>query len=225
MDNIIKFEGCQVDIIIENGEPLFEVYSTGMALGQVKKNSIGGKTYFQCRKDRVDENLKIAEITPLVRNGLNYITESQLYDLMLEMKTEKVKPFRKWLTCEVLPSIRKNGIYITDQVLDMVVGDPKVIVGILQNLIDEKEKRIQLENENMQQAVTIEDQIITIVEQSEEITSQREVIDGFLKNVPLADMRQMLNRIVRKKGNAQERWGILYREFDNCVRFGSFEDF
>ena len=109
MNELMIFEGNTVDILVENGELLFEVYSTGMALGQVKYNTVNGKTYTQCHKDRLHNNLKNAEITPLVRNGLNYITESQLYDLMLEMKTDKVKPFRKWVTSEVLPTIRKTG--------------------------------------------------------------------------------------------------------------------
>ena len=98
MEELKVFEGNEVKIIELNGEPMFEIYSTGMALGQVKRNVIKGKEYFQCRKDRVDENIKNAEINPLVHNGLTYINESQLYDLMLEMKTDKVKPFRKWVT-------------------------------------------------------------------------------------------------------------------------------
>ena len=66
MSDIILFEGNKVDIIIENDKPLFEIYSTGAALGQVKKNNIG--TVYP-RKERIDENLGSADITPCVRNG------------------------------------------------------------------------------------------------------------------------------------------------------------
>lgn len=111
MNNIMKFENMNVDIIVENGEPLFEVYSTGMALGQVKKNNAG--TIYPA-KNRIDNNLKNAEIQPCVRNAHKYITESQLYDLMLEMKTDRVKPFRKWVTSTVLPTIRKTGGYVSN---------------------------------------------------------------------------------------------------------------
>ena len=115
MNDIIKFEGNEVDIIIEDGEPLFEIYSTGMALGQafIKILRNGEKSY--PRKERIDENLENAGIEPVVRNIHKYISESQLYDLMLEMKTDKVKPFRKWLTQEVLPTIRKTGGYVNDE--------------------------------------------------------------------------------------------------------------
>lgn len=107
----MAFENTKVEVITLNGQPMFELYSTGMALGQTK--TAKGKTY--PRKDRINENVKSAEITPVVRNGQQYITEPQLYDLMLEIKTEKVKPFRKWVTDEVLPSIHKTGSYSVEQ--------------------------------------------------------------------------------------------------------------
>ncbi len=93
------FEGNNVEIILgKNNESIFELYSTGMALGQTKEAK--GKLY--PRKERIDENLESADISTAVRNEQQYLTESMLYDLMLEMKTEKVKPFRKWVTNEVL---------------------------------------------------------------------------------------------------------------------------
>lgn len=109
MQEIMKFEDNDVEIIQdENGELLFEIYSTGKALGHIKKNAVGA-----CypRKERIEENLKNAEITPCVRNGHKYINESQLYDFMLEARTDKCRIFRKWVTNEVLPSIRKTGNY------------------------------------------------------------------------------------------------------------------
>lgn len=116
MQNIMKFNNNEVGIIIEGGEPLFEVYSTGAALGQIKISK--GIEY--PRKDRIDKNLKSAEINAVVRCGQLYISESQLYDLMLEMKTDKVKPFRKWVTSEVLPTIRKTGGYVSNE--DMFIN-------------------------------------------------------------------------------------------------------
>lgn len=111
MQNLMKFQNMNVGIIVEDQTVLFEIYSVGMALGQVKKNAVGE---LYPRKDRIDQNLKSAEIHPCVRNGHKYINESQLYDSMLEMKTEKVKPFRKWVTSEVLPTIRKTGGYVAN---------------------------------------------------------------------------------------------------------------
>lgn len=152
MNEILKFEEQDVKIIVENGELLFEIYSTGMALGQVKKNSVGKEYPF---KERIDKNLENAEIEPCVRNVHKYITESQLYDLMLEMKTDKVKPFRKWVTNEVLPTIRKTGGYVNN--VDLMVNtyfggvsdEHKVLVkGLLTNIEEQQKKIITLSNEN-----------------------------------------------------------------------------
>lgn len=104
----LKFEGNKVEIIQdENGNPLFEIYSTGMALGYTTVAK--SKAYPQ--KIRIDKIVKNAEIKPVVHGVQHFITESQLYDFMLEARTEKCRTFRKWLTNEVLPSIRKNGSY------------------------------------------------------------------------------------------------------------------
>lgn len=96
------------------GEVLFEIYSTGMALGYVKSNTIKGKTYYQCRKDRVDKCIENAEISTLVHDGLILMNESQLYDFMLEARTDKCKAFRKWVTTEVLPRINSVGGFVAE---------------------------------------------------------------------------------------------------------------
>lgn len=108
MSEIMKFENNDVEIIQdENGEPLFEIYSTGMALGYATVAK--GKVYPQ--KIRIDKILKNAEIKPVVHGVQLFINESQLYDFMLEARTDKCRIFRKWVTNEVLPSIRKTGNY------------------------------------------------------------------------------------------------------------------
>ncbi|WP_317050744.1 BRO family protein, partial [Clostridium neonatale] len=58
--------------------------------------------------------LQNAEIKPFVHGVQKYLTESQLYDFMIEAKTDKCKSFRKWVTNEVLPTIRKTGGYVNN---------------------------------------------------------------------------------------------------------------
>ena len=112
------FENCDVKIIIQNDEPLFEIYSTGKALGYSRWD---GKTYTEqgeqktfAYKSRIDNIIRNAEITPIDVDGSKYFNESQLYDFMLEANSKQCKPFRKWICNEVLPSIRQNGCYISD---------------------------------------------------------------------------------------------------------------
>lgn len=108
MNEIMKFEGNNVEIIQdENGDPLFEIYSTGMALGYVAK----AKGNIYPYKERILKTAENAEITLVSRGVKQYLTESQLYDFMLEARTDKCRIFRKWVTNEVLPTIRKTGEY------------------------------------------------------------------------------------------------------------------
>lgn len=107
-ENIITFEGQEIEMLVLDGEPMFEIYSVGMALGHVKYAK--GKAY--PRKDRIDRDIENAEISTVVQSGQQYFTEDGLYDFMLECRTEKCKPFRKWLVKQVLPCIRKYGFYM-----------------------------------------------------------------------------------------------------------------
>ena len=111
MENLMMFEGNQVIVKEINGEPMFEIYSTGRALGFETKSK--GNSY--PHKIRINKVLKNAEISTVVHDVQQFITESQLYDFMLEAKTDKCKVFRKWVVTEVLPSIRKHKGYILDQ--------------------------------------------------------------------------------------------------------------
>ena len=114
MTSLMMFEKCNVEIIQnEDGTLLFELFSTGAALGYV----VFGKNKNRPlpNKARILKVLQNAEITGCLHGVNTYLTESELFDFMLEAKTEKVKPFRKWVVNEVLPSIRKTGSYSLEQ--------------------------------------------------------------------------------------------------------------
>lgn len=135
MNEILKFEDTEVEVAEIDGEPHFEVYSTGMALGQVKSVVRNGQTYRYPRMERIDQNIKNAEITPISRDGRQYIDEAQLYDLMLEMKTDKCRPFRRWVTTEVLPSLRRNGTYSLPRAQPHIYPPKATSVGEIAQLI------------------------------------------------------------------------------------------
>ena len=109
------FEGCNVDMLVKNdGEVLFEIYSVGVAVGYSKENGrVGVQSGHQVypRKERIDDTIVKADIKPIEIEGKFYMTEGDLYDFIVEAGTAKCKPFKKWVTHEVLPSIRKKGYY------------------------------------------------------------------------------------------------------------------
>lgn len=107
-----KFEATDVIIEVIDGVPMFELYSTGMALGYVNKRKSKGKEYITPYKARIDKTAKNAGIIGLCQGVTTFLNENQLYDFMFEAHTEKCKPFRKWVVEEVLPMINKTGGYV-----------------------------------------------------------------------------------------------------------------
>ncbi|WP_394876075.1 BRO family protein [Clostridium neonatale] len=164
------FEGTPVEIITDkNGEPLFELYSTGMALGYSRTVTSKGKEYIQCRKDRVDKVIENADIAGLYRNGQTYLTESQLYDFMFEAKTDKCKSFRKWVTNEVLPTIRKTGGYVnntekfTENYFSNLSEDTREII---KNELENKNKDLRLEKAKIEHELKSNTEIINLIDEA-----------------------------------------------------------
>ena len=83
--------------------------------------------------------------TPGGAQNMNVINESGLYTLVIRSNKPEAKKFRKWVTSEVLPSIRKHGLYATPDKLEEMLSDPDSWIKTLQALKAEREKRIELE--------------------------------------------------------------------------------
>ena len=73
--------------------------------------------------------------------GLTFINESGLYSLIFSSKLPNAKKFKRWVTSEVLPTIRKHGMYATEELLD----NPDVAIAVFTALKAEREKRKLLE--------------------------------------------------------------------------------
>ncbi len=79
---------------------------------------------------------------------LAVINESGLYSLILSSKLSSAKKFKRWVTSEVLPSIRKHGAYMTPETLEKAILNPDVMIQICQNLKEEQEKNRLLKMTN-----------------------------------------------------------------------------
>lgn len=75
------------------------------------------------------------------KQKITVINESGLYSLVLSSKLPNAKKFKRWVTSEVLPSIRKHGVYAVDEVLN----NPDMLISALTELKAEREKRRSLE--------------------------------------------------------------------------------
>lgn len=84
------------------------------------------------------------------------VNESGLYNVILRSDKPEAKPFRKWVTSEVLPSIRKHGAYMTPETLQAAILNPDYLLQVVTALKNETDKRKALEVENASLAVDLE---------------------------------------------------------------------
>lgn len=86
------------------------------------------------------------------------INESGLYSLVLSSKLPTAKTFKRWITGEVLPSIRKHGAYMTPETLEAAILNPDTMIQLCTALKEEQDKRKVLEAANS--ALTVDNQIM-----------------------------------------------------------------
>lgn len=105
---IFKYENNDVRTVEMNGEPWFVLKDVCKVLGISK---------YRDAAERLDDDER-APVRVATLGGAQEMTavnESGLYNVILRSDKPEAKPFRKWVTSEVLPSIRKNGGYIAGQ--------------------------------------------------------------------------------------------------------------
>lgn len=122
-----------------NGEPIFCLADLCRVLELTPK---GIKQRLQ---DEVISNYPIIDSLGREQIAL-FVNEDGMYDVVLDSRKPEAKKFRKWVTSEVLPSIRKNGVYATDVTIEHMLSDPDFAIGLLNKLKEEKESRIEAQN-------------------------------------------------------------------------------
>lgn len=125
--------------VTPNNEPLFCLVDLCSALGISNHRNV---------KARLDEE-DVHQMDTPTKGGLQsmvYVTEAGMYDVILRSDAPTAKPFRKWVTSEVLPSIRKHGAYATPQTIDSMLADPDNAIKVFQTLKEERQLRVAAEN-------------------------------------------------------------------------------
>ena len=158
-DEILPTIGCVADVAeYTNGE--FGTIRTVTVNGEpwfVAKDICEVLQYANSRKaiiDHVDIEDKIDGVT--IRDSIGReqkpicINESGIYALIFSSKMPKAKEFKHWVTSEVLPSIRKHGIYATDNVIDEILNNPDFGIELLTKLKEERKARLKVERKNVE---------------------------------------------------------------------------
>lgn len=130
----------EIRTIEKNGEPWFVGKDVAAALGYERPTKAILDHVDDEDKDEVpiQDSIGRSQNTPI-------INESGLYSLVLSSKLPTAKKFKRWVTSEVIPSIRKHGAYMTPDKLEEVLLKPDTLIQLAQNLKAEQEKRMALE--------------------------------------------------------------------------------
>lgn len=139
MNNIEIFDNQefgQVRVVMIDGEPNFVAKDVCDALGYKR-------TYAAVRRLDEDEKGTQSIRTPGGKQEMTIINESGLYNLILGSKKKRAKKFKRWVTHEVLPSIRKHGMYAEDEILD----NPDLLIEVATKLKQERAERKKLETQ------------------------------------------------------------------------------
>lgn len=142
MNNIKIFENPEfgsIRTVERNGEPWLAGKDVAVALGYSNPRDA-------ISKHVDDEDKGVAKCDTLGGNqNMTIINESGLYSLTLSSKLPTAKKFKRWVTSEVLPSIRKHGAYATAPTLERMISDPDFAIRLFGELKQEQDKRKALE--------------------------------------------------------------------------------
>lgn len=133
---IFNFEQNEVRTILVNNEPYF----VGKDIAEV----LGYTNTAKAIRDHVDEEDKLGErivLSGQIREVI-IINESGLYSLILKSKLSNAKKFKRWVTSEVLPSIRKHGGYLTPEKVEEALLNPDTIIQLATKLKEERTGRL-----------------------------------------------------------------------------------
>lgn len=142
----------EIETFIYDGNNIRTVYINGAIwfVGKDVATVLGYSDTAKAIRVHVDnEDKGVDEMdTPGGKQKLTIINESGLYSLIISSKLPDTRPFKRWVTSEVLPTIRKHGAYMTPQKIEEVLFNPDVIIGLAQQLKAEYQKNKELKATN-----------------------------------------------------------------------------
>lgn len=201
MKEIFNFQGQQVRTVTINGEPYFVGKDVADVLGYNDTN--------QAVRKHVDDEDKLTrqfDGSGQKRN-MTIINESGLYALILGSKLPQAKEFKRWVTSEVLPTIRKHGAYLTDSKIEEVLLSPDTIINLATQLKNERAEKEQLKIE-LEEARKQTSYLDLILQTKDQLTTTQIAQDYGMSaskfNQLLKDLR------IQRKVNSQ--W-VLYRQY------------
>lgn len=189
----------------EANEPLFCAKDVAMALGYadtadaIQRHCKSGKKVFHPHANGI--------------GGVNmvFITEKDVYRLIMRSNLPDAEKFQDWVCDEVLPTIRKHGAYMTQDVIERTLQDPDYLIRLATTLKEEKQKRIEAESVAAKRGLIIAEQQKELTEAAPKVEYHDKVLSaqGFLTvnmiaaSIGISDRK--LNKLLCE-------WGVQYKE-------------
>lgn len=136
-----NFDELPVRTLMVDDEPYF--------LGNDVAQILGYEDYRGAINKKVDSEDKLRSQIDHAgqKRSVTLINESGLYSLIFSSKLGSAKRFKRWVTSEVLPAIRKHGLYATDNVIEQTIQNPDYIIHVLTEFKKEREGRLVAEQQ------------------------------------------------------------------------------
>lgn len=193
-----NFNGQEVRTVMRNNTPYFVGKDVAEALGYRRPTKAIADHIDDEDKDEVpiQDSIGRSQMTPI-------INESGLYSLILKSNLDTAKRFKRWVTSEVLPSIRKRGLYATDELLD----NPDLLIQVATELKNEREQRLIAEQRinELQPKATYYDLVL----QNKSLISVSKIAKDYGKSA------QWLNSKLHELGVQYKQGGtwLLYQKY------------
>lgn len=132
---VFGFEGREIRIVMRDGEPWFAARDVCDVL-EISNHRDAVSRLDDDERDAVG----LTDAIGRVQDGA-IVNESGLYNLVLGSRKPEARAFKRWITHEVLPSIRRHGMYATEALLD----DPEHLLKVTARLVEERKARLAAE--------------------------------------------------------------------------------
>ncbi|WP_144488831.1 phage antirepressor KilAC domain-containing protein [Bacillus thuringiensis] len=195
---------------VTQGEDVLFVAKDICEVLKIKQSSVALKKLDE------DEKAVINIHTPGGSQDTWGINESGLYSLIMTSRKPQAKAFKKWVTSEVLPSIRKHGAYMTPNTINALLQDPDLIIGLASQLKQEQQARQVAEQKNLMLTQQIAENASKITYLDQILQSQDTVtVSQVAADYGLSAMR--LNKILKEEKiqyKVNDQW-LLYSKHQN----------
>lgn len=138
---------CGVDCYEQNGVAYLRLENVARGLGFTQTQKKNGVEYISIRWETINRYLEDIGF-PNKLGKDDFIPENIFYRLAMKAKNETAEKFQALVADEIIPSIRKNGIYATDNVIDEILNNPDFGIELLTKLKKERQARVEAERKN-----------------------------------------------------------------------------